>query len=274
MRELLSAGLHRFRKSAVFWVTLAITLVLGLIAGAVTESSASLQIIYFVGLFLVIVIQISLMIGIEFGNGVVRNKLIAGHGKSAVFFSELILSLISATLLFVVFYGAFALFNANAQWLKHVNARVMATVIVVLWLLHLTLAAICTAICFFIPYYAAVAAVLNVVLVLVMTFVCDDLHLRFNEPEFFYTRYYDENGELGPEIAEPNPKSIPRDSTEYALLHTAYYIMPFGQLIDCATAVYSDQLPDDLKTAPQYSVIAMGAFTVAGVISFRKKNLK
>lgn len=274
MRELLSAGMHRYRKSAVFWVTLVITLILGLIAGAVTESSTSLQITFFVGLFLVIVIQISLMIGIEFGNGVVRNKLTVGHGKGAVFFSELILSLISATLLFVVFYGAFALFNANSHWIKDINTRNIVLVVVVLWLLHLSLAAICTTICFFIPYYAAVAAVLNVVLVLVMTFVCDDLHRRFNEPEFFYTRYYDENGELGPEIAEPNPKSIPRDSTEYALLHTAYYIMPFGQLIDCATAAYSNQLPDDLKTAPQYSVIAMAAFTVVGVISFRKKNLK
>ena len=281
MSDLLSAGIYRYRKSAMFWIMLAITLILGMVVGMIADSSYDVEITYFAGLFLVIAIQSSLMVGIEFSNGVVRNKLVAGHGKGMVFLSELVLSLIAATLLFVVFYGAFAVFNM--QWLDDIDARDMAVVVVGLWLVHLSLAAVCTAICFFIPYYSAIAAVLNIVLVIAMAFVGNDLRSKFDEPEYIYMYTHDENGNMIPVYDDNrNPKYIPRDSAEYFLLHTAYYIMPNGQLIDYCSAVSKKQwvgtikekYMDDLKTAPLYSLLTIGICTAAGLICFRKKNLK
>lgn len=279
MRELLSAGIQRYRKSLAFLVTLFISLIFGIIAGVITEEDPfhNTEITYFVGPFLTIAIQISLMIGIEFGNGVIRNKLMIGHGKGTVFLSELILSLISSTLQFAVFYGAFAAFTARMY--SKITARDMMLFVIGLWLLHLAFAAICTAVCYFISYYTAVAAILNIVLVLVMMFVCSELRVKFNEPE--YNRYDVHDGVVD---AVRNPDAIPRDSVKYALIHTTYYLMPYGQLIDYETALYYDRYEqsfmlhsdnmDDLKTAPLCSFLAIGAFSAAGFISFRKKNLK
>lgn len=281
MRELLSAGFQRYRKSMAFGVTLFISLILGFITGVITGSDpyGNIEIIYFAGLFLTIAIQISLVIGIEFGNGVVRNKLAVGHGKGTVFFSELLLSLISATLQFVVFYGAFAVFTFRMY--RAITARDMILFVIGLWLLHMLFAVICTAVCYFIPYYTAIAAILNIILVIAMMFVCSDLHQKLNEPEYYRYGVYNDEGEL---VNEPNPRYIPRDSAKYALLHTAYYLMPYGQLMDYEEAIdyqifqksfvlFDDKL-DELKTAPLVSFFAIGAFTAAGFISFRKRDLK
>ena len=280
MSSLLAAGIYRYRKSIMFRMMIAVSLILGLITGMVTDSSTDVEIVYFVGLFLVIAIQISLMIGMEFSNGAIRNKMVAGHGKGMVFLSELLLSLISTTLLFAVFYGAFAVFNI--QWFDEVDARTIAMVVLCLWLMHLSLSTICTAICFFMPYYTAVAAVLDIVLVLAMVFCCHDLRSKFDRPEYTYSIHFDENGNKTYDNDTPNPKYIPPDSAKYALLHAAYYIMPHGQLIDHSAAmatIWRNGFPnekylDDLKTAPLYSLMTIGIFTAAGLICFRKRNLK
>ena len=282
MRELLSAGLQRYRKSLAFWVTLFISLVFGIIAGVITEEDPfhNTEITYFVGLFLTIAIQISLMIGIEFSNGVIRNKLMIGHSKVTVFFSELLLSLISTTLQFLVFYGAFAVFTARIY--SAIAATDMILFVIGLWLLHMSFAVICTAVCYFIPYYTALAAILNIVMVLVMMFVCSELHQKLNELEYNrYGVYDDDKGEF---VYERNPNAIPHDSAKYALLHTANYLMPYGQLLDYEEAIdyqqfersfmlFDDKI-DELKTAPLCSFLVIGAFTAAGFISFRKRDLK
>lgn len=281
MRELLSAGLQRYRKSLAFWVTLMMSLTLGLITGVITgeDPFGNIEITYFAGLFLIIAIQISLMIGIEFSNGVVRNKLTVGHGKGTVFFSELLLSLIFSTLQFVVFYGAFAVFTSRMY--SAITAMDMVLFVIGLWLLHMSYAVICTAVCYFIPYYTALTAILNIVMVLVMMFVCSDLHQKLNEPEYYRYGVYNDEGEI---VNERNPRYIPRDSAKYALLHTAYYLMPYGQLLDYEEAidyqtmkksfVLFDDNMNELKIAPLCSFLAIGVFTAAGFISFRKKDLK
>lgn len=280
MSSLLSAGIYRYRKSAVFWIMLMISLVLGLITGAITDSGTYLQSTYLLGIFLVIAIQTSLIIGTEFNNGIVRNKLIAGHSKGAVFLSELLLSLISSTVLFAAYYGAFIVFNIS--WLDNMEAGDIAAVAVGLWLMHLSFAAICTAICFFIPYHTAVAAVLNFILVIVMMIGSQNLHLKFIQPEFNHSYVYDSSGDKVDTDGSPNPKYIPPDSPKYALLHAAYYIMPCGQLNDYGNAlsdIWRNRPPDekyleDLKTAPLHSLVTIGLFTAAGFICFRKKNLR
>lgn len=280
MSSLLSAGIYRYRKSPAFWVMLTMSLILGLITGAITDSGTHLQIGYLFGIFLVIAIQISLIIGTEFGNGIVRNKLIIGHSKEAVFLSELLLSLISSTLLFVVYYGAFMAFNVS--WFDNMEASDITLVIVGLWLIHLCFAAICTAVCFFIPYNTAVAVVLNLILVIAMAIGSENLHKRLTQPEYNHFYVIDSSEEEVDTDGDLNPKYIPPDSAKYAVLHTFYYLMPCGQLNDYGNAlseIWRNRPPNeeylkDLKTAPLHSLVTIGLFTAAGLVCFRKKNLK
>lgn len=280
MSNLLSAGIYRYRKSAVFWIILTMSIILGLITGAVTDSSTSFQSDYLLGFFLAISIQISLIIGTEFSNGIVRNKLVVGHSKGMIFLSELLLSLISSTVLFAAYYGAFIVFNIN--WFNNMERNDIALVVVGLWLMHLSFATICTTICFFIPYNTAVATVLNFILIIAMVICSHNLHLRFIEPEYNHSFVLNDNGDKVDVDGNLNPKYIPPDSVKYALLHTFYYLMPYGQLNDYENAlsdIWINHLPnekylEDLKTAPVHSLVTMGLFTAAGFICFCKRNLK
>ncbi len=279
MSSLLSAGIHRYRRSAVFWVMLLTALVLGAITGAIADSSSQLNAAYLFGLFLVSAIQISLMIGAEFNNGAFRNKLIAGHSKGKVFLSELLLSLTSATVLFIAHYGAFVLLNLSR--FDRLETVETAQVIFGAWLMHLAFAAVCTAVCFFIPYNSAIAAVVNIILVIVMMFAAAELHLKLNEREYNTVYVADENGNMVAKD-EINPGYIPPDSAEYAVIHGVYYLMPCGQLNDYQYALsdlWNDREPnekylEDLKTAPIYSFTAMILFSAAAYLCFRKKDLK
>ena len=282
MTKLLRAGISRYMKSVAFWVIVAISLILGLIAGAVTDYNSSINML---GLLIVIAIMISLMIGTEFSDGIVRNKLIMGHSKGKVFLSELLLSMISSTVLFAVGYGAFIVFNFHRC--DSMEAGEIAVGAVGLLMMHLSFAAICTAVCFFIPYNSTIAAIINITLVIVMAIITLFLYYKFTEPEYYHATYdynYDENGHIVEQVieGEPNPKYIPTDSAEYTVLRTAYYLMPCGQLTDYQFALsdfwfrdYPDERRlNDLKTAPLYSLMTTGLFTAAGILIFRKKDLR
>ncbi len=279
MSSLLSAGIYRYRKSAVFRVMLLTALILGAITGAIADSSSQLNATYLFGMFLAAAIQISLIIGAEFTNGAFRNKLIAGHSKGKVFLSELLLSLTSTTVLFIAHYGAFVLFNLSR--FEKLETGEIAQVIFGAWLMHLAFAAICTAVCFFIPYNSAIAAVVNIIPVIVMMFTVSELHLKLNEREYNTVYVADENGNMVAED-EINPEYIPPDSAEYAVIHAVYYLMPCGQLNDYQYALselWNDREPnekylEDLKTAPIYSFAAMTLFSAAAFLCFRKKDLK
>ena len=283
MTKLLRSGISRYMKSMAFWIIVAISLILGLIAGAVTDYLG----INMLGLLIVIAILISLMIGTEFSDGIVRNKLIMGHSKGKVFLSELLLSMISSTVLFAVCYGAFIVFNFHRC--DSMEAGEIAMGAVGLWMMHLSFAAVCTAVCFFIPYNSTMAAIINITLVIVTAIVAQLLYYKFfNEPEYYNAKYdynFDENGHIVEQVViegEPNPKYIPTDSAEYAVLRAAYYLMPCGQLTDYQFALselWFIDFPDerrlnDLKTAPLYSLMTIGLFTAAGILTFRKKDLK
>lgn len=283
MSNLLHAGIIRYLKSIVFRVMLLTSLILGVVFGATTDSSTQINTTTMFGIFLVIAIQISLIVGTEFSNGIVRNKLIAGHSKSKVFLSELLLSMIFSTVLFVMHYGAFIAFNAGK--FSKMDLGVVAAIAVGFWLMHLSLAAICTAVSFFIPYNTAVAAVVNIILLFAMMFIVTDMRGRFDEPERTYVYLPDKDGIYYAADNGINPKYIPPDSAKYAALHAAYYIMPGGQLTDYLFVLrdlWDDRPPseeyekysEDLKTAPLHSFAAIVLFSAAGLIYFRRKNLK
>ena len=99
MGKLLSAALLRLRKSWVFWGCLAATVICSnFVTTTVTLSGPDgetemvmgnhpLGYVMFLGLALAVFC--SLFLGVEYADGTIRNKLIAGHTRSAVYLSNL-----------------------------------------------------------------------------------------------------------------------------------------------------------------------------------------
>lgn len=100
MRNLLAANFHALFKSRVFWITLAATALVSayvVSANYNAEVQASENPIYlndvfftvyqFIGVILAAVT--SLIIGVEYSDGTIRNKLVVGHRRSEVYLAAL-----------------------------------------------------------------------------------------------------------------------------------------------------------------------------------------
>ena len=101
MSRLLCAGVIRLKKSRLLWLFCGLMSALGLLSpiqlylqAQKYDFTASIDQPFFSHIMYMGVISavfISLFIGAEYSNGTVRNKLIVGHSRTDIYFSNLIL---------------------------------------------------------------------------------------------------------------------------------------------------------------------------------------
>ena len=125
MYKLLNAGFTRLMKNKMFWTIIIINL--GIAGFVLINRYQSLRYfdetlkleellttnLLFIGIFLAIFI--SIFVGIEYSDGVIRNKIIAGHSRTSIYISNLMISILGALLieliymLFITIIGTFLL---------------------------------------------------------------------------------------------------------------------------------------------------------------------
>ena len=105
MRELLSAMQFRLRRSGIFWACCAAALAVGVwlgVAGGMQNvrelesfdmpmhplNSILFEVTPFFGFFAAVAVPVFL--GAEYGDGAIRNKLIAGHRRESVYLADLL----------------------------------------------------------------------------------------------------------------------------------------------------------------------------------------
>ncbi len=108
MNKLLSAGFSRLWKNKCFWI--GIIFLPGIIICALFSNYHDMKLGYFqttldaylYGIYMLIgaftAIWSSLFLGTEYSDGTVRNKLICGHGRTAVYLSSLVICFASSLL--------------------------------------------------------------------------------------------------------------------------------------------------------------------------------
>jgi ABC-2 type transport system permease protein len=105
MNKLLSSGFSRLKRDKIFWVSIVALLAYSIIymlngcrqslSREMAEFSYSLDVYYFhyglsIGLFCSVFT--SIFLGVEYQNGAIRNKLIIGHTRTAIYLSNLLVS--------------------------------------------------------------------------------------------------------------------------------------------------------------------------------------
>ena len=90
MFKLLHAGFHRYFKNLMFWIGLAATFICGLIC-SIFSRELYLEDVYILAEIVIIAVVISWIVGREFDDGIIKNKIIFGHKKIIIFLSEIIL---------------------------------------------------------------------------------------------------------------------------------------------------------------------------------------
>ena len=170
-----------------------------------TVSLADMATVYMLVLIFMIPTFVSLFIGTEYSDGTIRNKLVIGHTRMSIYFSNLITCL-AASLLFALSYLA-AVFAVGLPLcgISNVDFKELAVLI----LLSIVTAAATVSISTLAGMLCqskAATAVTNILVVLFLMVMSIYISARLNEPEYYpaVTVLTDE-GEVTAAEPEPNP---------------------------------------------------------------------
>lgn len=276
MTELLKAGFYRMRKDKPVWLLSLLMFLIGAMLPLAHYFDSlhsgiqwSLDLSFFIFAFLAPIalsVFTSLYIGSEYGNGTLRNKIIAGHRRSSIYLSNLLIS-ISA--------GAFM---CLAYMLPHLvlglllNGRLSSTPKTIAIYIGLSFALV-TAVASILVLISmlcrnkAHTTVGCILTVFVLLFVGIYLTSALNEPEYLPAYTYIENGVTVEEPATKNPNYVGGKKREvYEFLQD---FTSGGQMLQIADM--DVEKPSSLSV---YNGITVLVTTIGGIIFFRRKDLK
>ena len=278
MAKLLSAGFYRLFKSRVFWIMLVICVLLQVLVCVDNfryeqerpENTVILDEIVFSILPAIGFISsalISLLLGDEYSDGAVRNKLTVGHRRSHIYLSNLIVCTAGSFLTLAALFLSggllgFALFGGFTY-----DAGTLFRLFLCSFLLTAALSAIDVLVVMSCQN-KAVAAVLSLGLVLLMLFAASYLDGVLDEPEMQYgAMVMHENGVMEFEDPAPNPRYV--SGMTRTVMGIAEDFIPMGQ----ALQINNFQLERSARW-PLLSIAVFTAVSALGYAIFKKKDIK
>ena len=278
--KLLRAGFCRAFKSIIFCLGLCASLLLGVIAAFNTRSSKGLDDVYIMPFFVIIAIVVSLLIGAEHSDGALRNKIVVGHSKSAVYFANLIVLTAFSFFSSLIYLGVFSLLMVGHTGTFPTYALIVSAVGFVLVALSYTVILVSVSMMISQKAVNAVVCFLLVLATVFFIYVIDDM-LRHSQFIEIVTNINNGSFET---IREENPRYI--GGTLRKILENIEWSIPYGTVIEYTEIINSCfweynvvlQLPAEkdahLKILPLYSAFSLLASGMLGWRLFRKKELK
>lgn len=284
MNKLLAANFMRLKKSFLFWGCIVFMAGFALLLQifnyfeiqefnaqkvdydlAGVFGSDAMVFATFVGI--VSAVFISLFTGTEYSDGTIRNKVVIGHRRRDIYFSNLITGIFTGicvdlaylAVYFVtgpVFIGDCFGFSVSALLVQ------LLTVVV----LTAALGSVFTLISM-LNHNKAASAVVCVLLAFALLFAGSYTNSRLSEPEYLPEYYVDENGAVQQGEPEKNPRYL--TGTKRQVYQFANDFLPGGQQIQLA----GGGTPKPW-TLMGYSGVIVLISTVGGVAAFRRKDLR
>ena len=280
MRKLLRADFSRLRREKAFLVSILVMIGYAIAICCMLQYSMKLNdtvlsmdtayicaygfqgVLTIPGLILAVVC--SLFTGTEYSDGVIRNKLIAGHSRSCIYLSNFILNS-TAGILLILFY-LLMIFILGVPMFDPFQMEAGT----ILWffaagiLAMISYAALFTFITM-IAQNKTAASVINILAVVVAMFVCSYLLALIAQPEY-YSAIEMVNGQEVQTMV-PNPHYL-QEGARKAVQFFAD-LLPSGQSLQLSSgsAVH-------LKLLPLFSAALICAANILGIFWFRKKDIK
>ncbi|MGN0311586.1 MAG: ABC transporter permease subunit [Lachnospiraceae bacterium] len=286
MNKLLSAEFIRLAKSLVYRLGLLVSGGMGALfilvrwsdmkmhpelfgeGGLETTHADGLLFVGALYMIFVIAVVVGIFVGTEYSDGTIRNKLTAGHTRSSIYLSKLIVSSVAAVsiqLLYVLtVWGLGTLLIGGTS-----------TPVKTILLLELTSMAVTVALTAILLLFAmliqskAVGSVACLLAVIIMLFATLIIWQGLNAPEYFegYSYVDTETGEVVQEEKIKNNNYLTGTKREiYEFLNE---FLPVSQLYQIAM-----ECTERLGYMVLYDGLIVLVSTGAGIIAFRKKNLK
>ncbi len=275
MSKLLFANFMRLKKDKFFWSGIIFMFAAGVFFPAMryvdmkqTGTINNIDNGFFgCALFIGIIMAVfcSLFIGTEYSDGTIRNKIVIGHKRVSVYLANFITSAIVSIAMSIMFFLPYLCIGVPMLGFFEMDMKLVLLFSLAALMLAVAFSSIFALIAMLCHNKAitAVVCILLAVALLVSGLILNRM-LDATETVGGYTM--GANGELvyG---ESPNPKYL--DGTKREIVQTIYDINPGGQEIQCMTleAVNIERLPI-------YSLIIVILTTGAGVIFYKKKDLK
>ena len=279
MTNLILSGFKRLLKNRAFQITAAAVAAIGLfeIFMMYRDSILEQETAYFDGgLFsfaamgaFALAAVVSLFVGSEYSDGTIRNKIVVGHHRATVYLSLLITSVLAGWLLVMVWTAAYLI--PGVILMEGANPfRVYLCLYLAMFLELAVFSAIFTLLTMTLGSKAgsAVVCILCALFLMMQGIVVKSM---LEEPEFYAPEIVisDDGGVSYSGEMDPNPNYIPEGSPKRAFYNFLTDFMPGGQALQIA-----EQSTDSLVKICLYDIGWLVVLTVAGVLIFRRKDLK
>lgn len=276
MLKLLKAGFFRMRKEKAFHLLLILMFAVGsllpvmhyidsLHSGDVRALDFSFFIFAFIAPIALSVFT-SLFVGSEYGNGTLRNKIIAGHRRAAVYSANLIVTVVAGIMMCVAYMlphlGLGLLLNGkfgSSTKTVLIYIGLCFTLIIAVASVLVLIAMLCNN-----KAHTIVGCILAVFFLL---FFGIYLTSSLNEPEFLPGYTYTENGVTVEEPETRNPNYV--GGTRRVIYEFLQDFTSGGQMLQLA-----DMGVEKPSALAAYNGIISVVATGIGIIIFRRKDLK
>lgn len=282
MINLLSAGFSRLFKNRTFYICVIVMALYGALEALTSitypeEFADHLDDIFFEYCSLIPVLMsvfCAMFIGTEYSDGTMRNKIITGHKRAAIYMSNFIISAAAGLMMYAAY-----MITCLGLGIPKLGVFVGETGMIFVRIgcsltLLLALTGIFTLIALMIKSKSA-SAVVSILLAFALLLGAAILYSLLSEPEFYRdynieSVYYEGEEEIfipseEPELV-PNPFYV--DGIQRQIYQFIIDFTPGGQVIEIA----SGNMSAPLLLAGYSMLIAVGT-TGAGLIIFNRKNL-
>ncbi len=275
MADLLRAGFSRLWKAPVFWLGVAFMGGYGLLACWSAYTNRYGPYVYYLydlcryhtlGTVFLPPVFCALFLGTEYEHGTIRNKLIAGKSRPAVYLSSLLLSLAACLMMTAAYYLPVALWGPFITEGLGTRPGMLALAVGGSLLMAAAMCALCTLGSMLISRKAALAVVL-LLATLGCLAVSGTVEGRLGEQEYFQGIMMNDDGELVDTENMENPDYL--RGREREIYQFAADFLPTGQ----ALAYNFDMIVHPWRMC-LCSVFLLCASTGGGLVAFRRKDLK
>ena len=284
MNKLLRANFTRLWKSRIFWIGILYTFGIGFFSST-TPYRESLEIegyhphfdnyLFTNSLFMPIVcaVFIGLFIGTEYSNGTIRNKIIVGHTRSAVYFSNLIVSIVAILIMHLTNFATIVVLGGTLVG----NREMPIAYLIILGLISIvTLIALCS---FFLLISMLIkskstASVAAIIISFVFLLAAMSIASSLAQPEYwdaYHLSFTDESGEVIEENVERQKNLHYITGIKREIYEFLNDFLPGSQMLQLANQEI-DVSESGVKL-PAYSLLIAVSTTACGVFFFRRKNL-
>lgn len=276
MNKLLNADLHRMINNRCFQVCLTFMCLLGLLIPFmqlrnmhIYGTSAVLDSTFFAyPLFINILLAVfcSLFTGTEYSDGTIRNKLIIGHSRSAIYLSNLITCLLCGLVMCLGFIICYCLTGIPLLGFFTVDLRIIL-ILIFCSILCAAAGSACYVMVAMLCQNKALSAILCVLGAFVLLLGATYVHSQLNQPETYETYQLTNNGnEPGVSETVPNPRYL--TGAKRTAYEFVYDFMPPCQAIQLANMAVAHPW-----RLPLYSLMILITTTLAGIGLFKKKDI-